>query len=64
MVPMRRLLALNSPSELKNMRMLGQIDIPKVEFEDFEVAIANTKPSVGSESIGRFEAWDRDFGSK
>lgn len=64
MIPMRKLLETNTPNEIKNLRMSGQIGIPDVEFEDFELAIKNTKSSVGASSIGRFEAWDQEFGSR
>lgn len=59
MIPMRKLLARNSPAEIKTKRL----EIPKVEFEDFELAIASTRPSVAAAGIERFEVWSRDFGS-
>lgn len=64
MMPMRRLLDSYSPTEIQSMRQIGLMDIPKVRFQDFRTAIENTKSSVSSENISRFEAWDREFGSK
>ena len=61
---MRKLLAVNSPIEIKKKSLAGHINIPKIMFEDFELAIKNTRPSVAAESIARFESWNREFGSK
>jgi len=65
MMPMRKLLASHSPEQIIRMRTNGLIsDIPRVTAEDFAAAIRNTKPSVSSSSIFRFEQWDKEFGSK
>lgn len=65
MAPMRKLLATYSPERIKRLRANGLLsEIPRVEAGDFNAAIRNTKPSVGSTSIFRFEQWDTDFGSK
>ena len=64
MIPMRKLLSNNSPSEIQRLRQIGELGIPEVLMADFESAIANTKSSVGSAKISKFIDWDREFGSK
>ena len=64
MMPMRKLLIDNTPHEIQQQRIKGLIEVPKVLFEDFVLALKNTRPSVSVESISRFENWDKEFGSK
>lgn len=64
MMPLRRLMSEMSPQEMQQKRFLGQLEIPKILFEDFITAIANTRPSVSPSSIAKFIAWEKEFGSR
>ena len=46
------------------MREQGLLESPPIEPADFERAIANTRPSVGSgEELKRYQDWADQFGS-
>lgn len=59
MMPMRRLLKDKTPFDIQQMREDGTLVTPLITREDFEGAIANTKPSVSSESIARYKDWEK-----
>jgi katanin p60 ATPase-containing subunit A1 len=64
MMPMRALLARYSPVEISAMKAENRLDILPVTWNDFEAAIRNTKPSVSSTYINRYDEWDSKYGSK
>ncbi len=64
MMPMRRLLAVLSPSEIVEMKGRGELTVPKVTLADFRQAILNTRPSVASHTIAKYEAWESEFSNR
>lgn len=64
MIPLRRVMQTLSPVEIQNRRKNGTFFIPKVLMEDFTAAIANTRPSVSYQSISKFLAWEKEYGSQ
>lgn len=62
MAPMRRLVASKDPSEIAELKQEGKLEI-LVSREDFEGALASTQPSVGADTIARYEEWQEEFGS-
>eukprot|EP01038_Epipyxis_sp_PR26KG_P005841 gene5841-8059_t len=63
MAPVRRLLSSCSIEEIQNMRQDGTLNVSQVRKEDFEVALARTKPSVSQVSVLRFKEWNDSYGS-
>jgi len=69
MVPMRKILNNMNPSDIASLRSANTngygsgFEIPNVEQDDFLEAIANTKPSVGADTIGKYATWMATYGS-
>mmetsp|Transcript_22640 Transcript_22640/g.39510 ORF Transcript_22640/g.39510 Transcript_22640/m.39510 type:complete len:198 (-) Transcript_22640:146-739(-) len=64
MAPVRRLVADKTPQQLQEMKANGQIaEPPPVCMADFDAAIANTRPSVASTDLKKFDDWNKLFGS-
>jgi katanin p60 ATPase-containing subunit A1 len=64
MMPMRKLLERFTPQDLNLMQQNGSLRIASVLLNDLLTAIQNTKPSVSTESLGRYLSWDQEFGSR
>ena len=64
MMPMRRLLAILTPTEIQELRAKGEMSVPRVMDSDFLEAVGNTRPSVSLESIERYSAWEKEFGCR
>ena len=64
MMPMRRLLAVLSPAEIVDLKARGELTVPKVTLADFRQAIQNTRPSVATHTIGKYEAWESEFSNR
>jgi katanin p60 ATPase-containing subunit A1 len=63
MMPMRKLLQVVDPSQIQVLRSNGQLSVQAVEMEDFVQAVANTKTSVGADTIGKYATWMATYGS-
>lgn len=63
MIPMRRLIEDKSPQDIMDMQQQGLLTSPSLTMRDMEQAIANTRPSVSTDELGHFQAWDDHFGS-
>ena len=63
MMPMRRMIADLSPAQLQALRNSGELQKAPVTENDFLQAIGNTKPSVSTADIIRFEEFEKEFGS-
>jgi SpoVK/Ycf46/Vps4 family AAA+-type ATPase len=63
MMPMRRMIANKTPSEIQSLRNSGELLRAPVTEDDFLQAISNTKPSVSLDDIASFEAFTEQFGS-
>ena len=77
MVPMRKILNNMNPSDIASLRSANTngngngnghggcsgFEVPNVEQDGFLEAIANTKPSVGADTIGKYATWMATYGS-
>ena len=75
MVPMRKILNNMNPSDIASLRSANTngngnghggcsgFEVPNVEQDGFLEAIANTKPSVGVDTIGKYATWMATYGS-
>ena len=63
MMPMRRLIADKSPTQLAEMKARGEMKIAAVTMADFEMSISKVQPSVSKAETVQFEQWSKDFGS-
>lgn len=72
MMPMRKLIssqpagAADDPLGLSVARELLQLreKMPVVDMEDFLAALQNTRPSVQSSTLKRYEQWEAEFANK
>ncbi|KAG8342805.1 putative ATPase family protein [Trypanosoma vivax] len=63
MMPMRRLIADKSPTEIAVMKKEGKMVVSDVTMEDFEMALKKIQPSVSQCSLRQFDEWSKEFGS-
>jgi katanin p60 ATPase-containing subunit A1 len=63
MAPVRRLLLEKSPEDIMKLRSNGALQVPPMTLDDFRSALSTTKPSIDSDSIPKYEAWNHQFGS-
>ena len=77
MVPMRKILNNMNPSDIASLRSANTngngngnghggcsgFEVPNVEQDVFLEAIANTNPSVGADTIGKYATWMATYGS-
>jgi len=62
LAPMRRAILGKSPEQIKELKESGELDAA-IEAADFDAAIARQRGSVGKIDVGRFSAWEAEFGS-
>ena len=62
LAPMRRAILGKTPDEIKELKERGELDAA-IEPADFDAAIARQRGSVGKIDVGRFSAWEAEFGS-
>jgi len=63
MQPARRLLSGLNIREVQTMRSNGELEITPVTSQDIEDALISTKPATNTQSVERFVAWMKEFGS-
>ena len=51
--------------EIVAMRQEGLLSSPPITSADFERALQNTSPSVGTgDELARYDAWNAEFGAR
>jgi len=62
MVPMRRLMATHSPTDIADMDQRGELTMSVLQ-EDFDNSLQGINSSVGKADIRKYEEWSKQFGS-
>lgn len=62
MEPMRRLIAGKRPDEIRALRDSSALDFA-LTMSDFRLSLSRIQPSVNQADIGRYEKWQKEFGS-
>lgn len=63
MMPMRRLVADKTPTEIAALKETGKMVLSPVTMNDFQEALRKIQPSVTQSSLKEFENWAEELGS-